>query len=119
MEVNIAIIAACGPAIKALATRFVPTLFGTSGETRNGSVFYSPQAYGHGTPGTLNKSDRPQDSHYGMRDLDPGGRETDGDSQEAIVRTESMGMKRDDFDFGLEDISLAEPKKSFWHRPSE
>ncbi|KAK5166067.1 uncharacterized protein LTR77_008328 [Saxophila tyrrhenica] len=126
MEVSIAIIASCGPAIKALMTRFMPNLFNSTQTnsargTSSGNVFYSPQAYARGrSPGFGTKTDsRPQDSHYGLRDLGPDGRETDGDSQEAIVRTESLAMKRDDFDFGLEDAQVAEPRKVFWHRPSE
>ncbi len=122
IEVSIAIIASCGPAIKALATRFVPTLFGRkSASAPTGNVYYSPHAYARTRSfGVASKSDnRPRDAQYGLRDLEPDGRETDGESQEAIVRTESVKMKQDDFDFGIEDATPAEPRRTFWHRPSD
>ena len=126
MEVNIAIIASCGPALKALMTRYFPNLFGSQSTTsRHTTVFYTPEGYARSKqPGYArhhehisSKSDRPEDAHYGMRDLGPDGRETDGDSQEAIVHAQSIRTKRDEYDFGIEDAPT-EPAKTFFNRPS-
>jgi hypothetical protein len=62
------------------------------------------------------KSDRPEDAQYGLRDLGPGIHDTDGDSQEAIVRTESLQIKGNEFEFGIEEP--AEPRRAYQHRSS-
>lgn len=129
MEVNIALIACCGPALKALSHRYFPGLFGSqSGGTHRNTVYYDPEGYNRsGGKGNTSyrhrehlssKGDRPQDAQYGLRDLGPVGRETDGDSQEAIVHAESVSTKRDDeLDFGFDAVPV-EPRKTYWRSSS-
>jgi hypothetical protein len=129
MEVNIAIIAACGPALKALATKFVPTMFGSSAATRRtGNVYYNPDGYSR-TGSVANqgysrrlstipsKGSRPEDEQYGLHTIGKGKHDSDGDSQEAIVQTESLQSKVNDLDFELDDTP-AEPRRIYQHRRS-
>jgi len=123
IEVNIAIIASCGPALKALSTRFIPNLFGSqSASRRTGTVYYTSDGFG-GSGGYSRQLDhldskgrRPSDAQYGLRNVIPELHDTDGDSQEAIVRTESLQMKGNDFDFGMDEPT--EPRRTYQHRPS-
>lgn len=139
MEVNLALIACCGPALKALSHRWFPGLLGSqsggTGDRRN-NVYYTPNGYHrsndsatHGKSGSgrhreylgsTSRGARPEDAQYGLRNLDERGRETDGDgdSQEAIVVAERVRTKREEeLDFGFDDTPT-EPRRAYW-RTSE
>ena len=125
-EANLAIMAACGPALKALFTRFVPRMFGSRNITEpRGNVQYWPRGY-EGSPregrgSTLSQrgrswnskpSNRPRDMQYGMEILESIEQENDGDSQEPIVRNESVTTVKSAFDVGFHTEDIANPQNT-------
>jgi hypothetical protein len=94
IEVNLAIIASCGPALKAIMTRFAPRFFGsTSGTRPSGNVTYSAHVFqlhdrstqkGEMYDGTSTPSRRAPRDH----------RDIDADSQEEIITQDSLGARK-------------------------
>jgi hypothetical protein len=97
IEVNLAILASCGPALKAIMTRFAPRFFGSIGGSRpSGNVTYSAQRFelqgraahkgdihdGH-CPSTSSRR-TPRGDH----------RDIDADSQEEIITHDSLGARK-------------------------
>jgi hypothetical protein len=92
IETNLAIIASCGPAIKAIMSHFAPRLFGSSSGTRpSGDVAYSAQGCemhcrstqkGNIYSGPSTPSRRAARDHH---------RDIDADSQEEIIKRGSLG----------------------------
>ncbi|KAK5112177.1 hypothetical protein LTR85_011610 [Meristemomyces frigidus] len=108
IEANVAIIAACGPAIKALCTQYGIRFLSSRSATGPAAYVYgSPEASARrpGLQGYSRQRD-PKGSHadpqYDLQDLGTVRRDGDGDSQEAIVRSASVGTKKSEFDFGLD-----------------
>jgi len=102
MEVNIAIVAACGPAIKALCTRYGVLFLSSRPATRPSAyAYYSPDDTARQRHNMSDKASR-SDAQYGLRDLGTKVHDGDGDSQEAIVSRESNGTRKSEFDFGFE-----------------
>lgn len=116
IEVNVAIIAACGPAFKALCTQYGLRVFGSSSPTRPTTYVYGSaegtarrpelQGYSRQREQAASKGYH-SDAQYGLQDLGTIGGDGAGDSQEAIVRSASVGTRKSEFDFGLEADSVA------------
>lgn len=112
METNIAIIAACGPALKALCTHYgLRWLGGSITSGPSGDVYYYPQSYGRSGGRPPNSKTAQTDAQYGMQDLGTKNRDGNSASQEAIIRSESV-VTKGEFDFGLEgdQVAHATPK---------
>ena len=102
MEVNIAIIAACGPAMKALCTRYgVPFLSSRPATRPSAYAYYSSDDTARQRRIMSDKVSR-SDAQYGLQDLGTKAHDDDADSQEAIVSRESDGTRKSDFDFGFD-----------------
>lgn len=122
-EVNLAIMAACGPAMKALFTRFLPRIFGSRNITEpRGNVQYWPRGYDGANNGgrgrnlsqkmrSLNSKpgSRPRDMQYGMDILESIEQENDAASEEPIVRNESVTTDKSAFDFGFPKDEISYP----------
>lgn len=113
MEANVAIMASCGPALKALFTRYLPQMFAsrTATETQ-GNVRYWPgdyqpsgdrvrSVYSEQLRTWGSKSGRPRDMQYGMNILESIERDNDVESQEPIVRSASVKTDKSGFDFEI------------------
>ena len=115
MEANVAIAAACGPSLKALFTHYVPHFFASrNGSGPHGHVHYTPEGYATSEQRRRSaytgrarawdsKGSRPLDAQYGMQNLDSIERGEDNESQEAIMRCESVITTKTEFDFGFEN----------------
>lgn len=111
IEVNVAIIAACGPAFKALCTQYGLKILGSSSPTRPSKYPYGSaegtarrpelQGYSRQRDQAVAKSYH-SDAQYGLKDLGTIDDDGDGTSQDAIVRSASVGTRQSEFDFGLE-----------------
>jgi hypothetical protein len=94
VEVNIAIILSCGPAINSMITRFAPKLFASrgTGDTAGDPYEYeipARQPKRYDIPVSFLDS---RNSARGIRDRD----DDDGDSQLEIVNNDSLGARRAD-----------------------
>jgi len=85
IEVNVAIMTACGPALKALATKFAPQLFGTKSTTRPTTNAYYSGGYEMKSGAGTTKSHRFITTALQRRD-------DDSCSQEHIVRDSGSHM---------------------------
>lgn len=124
MEANVAIMASCGPALKALFTRFVPQMFGTRTATETqGNVHYWPgnyepsndrvrSAYSQQIRSWNSKNGRPRDMQYGMDILESIERDNDVESQEPIVRSESVRTDKSGFDFDFNSKRVSHPEST-------
>lgn len=94
IEVNLAIITSCGPALKAIMTRFAPRLFGSSGGTRrSGNVTYSAHGFElHGR--STRKGSRYHGPSTPSRHAPEAHRDIDADSQEGIITHDSLGARK-------------------------
>jgi hypothetical protein len=98
IEVNLAILASCGPALKAIMTRFAPRFFGSiNGSRPSGNVTYSAQKFELHDRLSTNKGDM-YSSHGpstpSRRSPRGDHRDIDADSQEEIVTHDSLGAKK-------------------------
>ena len=100
VEVNIAIILSCGPAVNSIVTRFAPKLFASRGASRGASsrTFDTDgEPYEYEIPARRpRRYDLPslsmsRDTAHGSRE-----RDDDGDSQLEIMNDDSLGAKRAD-----------------------
>jgi hypothetical protein len=95
IEVNLAILASCGPALKAIMTRFAPRFFGSiNGSRPSGNVAYSAQKFelrGRSTQ-KGNMYDGP--SMPSRRSPRGDHRDIDADSQEGIITHDSLGARK-------------------------
>ena len=96
IEVNLAILASCGPALKAIMTRFAPRFFASTAGTRpSGNVTYSAQGFelqgrsGQKVGGDV-YSGPSTPSHRASRHR----RDMDTDSQEEIIIHDSLGARK-------------------------
>lgn len=101
IEVNLAIITSCGPALKAIITRFAPRLFGSSGGTRHsGNVTYSTQGFelhGRSTQKGCMYDGPSTPSWYAPEAR----RDIDADSQEGIITHDSLGARKAELGVGM------------------
>ena len=92
IEVNVAIFTACGPAMKALISRFAPRVFGTrTGSRPTGNVYQPPDHYELSNNAGTAKSARSRQTALEAAIA----RDDDGDSQDAIIINDSLGAKKD------------------------
>lgn len=123
MEVNLAIMTACGPALKALVTRCKPKIFGSRNVTEpRGNIYYRPREFdgSNGRDGSglsqrmrswnSKPTSRPRDMQYGLEILESIERENDGESEEPIFRNESVTTDNSGFDFGLIKDEIKRPE---------
>jgi hypothetical protein len=122
MEANVAIMASCGPALKALFTRYVSQMFGSRNATETrGNVHYCPRdyepssnrvrsAYSQQMRSWNSKTGRTRDMQYGMEILESIERDNDVESQEPIVRSESVQTDKSGFDFGRSGKGISRPE---------
>nr|OQO23057.1 hypothetical protein B0A51_08411 [Rachicladosporium sp. CCFEE 5018] len=83
IEINVALITCCAPALKAMMTLFMPRFFGTiNGSRRHGEVSYSREPYA--MQDRSHSKSKPQSQRENMSGLH--GRDDDAKSQEAIVK---------------------------------
>jgi hypothetical protein len=97
IEVNLAILASCGPAMKAIMTRFAPRFFGSIGGSRpSGNVTYSAQGFEmHGRPSRKEDIyDGSGPSTSSRRTPRGDHRDIDADSQEEIITHDSLGARK-------------------------
>lgn len=93
VENNVAIMVACGPAIKACITRFFPRFFGSSGGSRpTGSLYY---AHGNHELESRSRANKSANATTVANRTATGNALGKGDSTEAIVRSESLGESAD------------------------
>ncbi|KAK6437339.1 hypothetical protein LTR95_006464 [Oleoguttula sp. CCFEE 5521] len=84
IEINVALITCCAPALKAMITLFMPRIFGTvDGSRKHGNVSYSREAYA--MQNRSQSKTKPQSRRENVSGLH--GRDDDAESQEAIVNT--------------------------------
>ncbi|OQN98712.1 hypothetical protein B0A48_15378 [Cryoendolithus antarcticus] len=84
IEINVALITCCAPALKAMITLFMPRFFGTvDGSRKHGNVSYSREAY------AMQNRSQSKTKPHSRRENVSGlyGRDDDAESQEAIVNT--------------------------------
>ena len=122
MEANVAIMASCGPALKALFTRYLPHMFGSRNATETqGNVHYWPgdfepssnrvrSAYSQQMRSRDSKTSRARDMQYGMEILESIERDNDVESEEPIVRSESVRTDKSGFDFGFASKGVSRPE---------
>ena len=114
MEVNLAIMTACGPALKALFTRYVPRMFPSrSASVPRGNVTYWPRGFEapnhRGRSGFSNRwrsshtrsGDRPRDVQYGMDILNSIEAEESSQGTQSTVHHERVVPKKADLAYGL------------------
>ncbi|OQN98252.1 hypothetical protein B0A48_15528 [Cryoendolithus antarcticus] len=83
IEINVALITCCAPALKAMMTLFMPRFLGTiNGSRRHGEVSYSREPYA--MQDRSHSKSKPQSQRENMSGLH--GRDDDAKSQEAIVK---------------------------------
>lgn len=101
VENNVAIMVACGPAVKACVTRFFPHFFGTSrGSRPTGNLYYAPGNHELESRSRVNRSAHTSSVANRTAAVNIHGK---GDSTEAIVRSESIGESASSgFDFERE-----------------
>ena len=128
MEANVAIMASCGPALKALFTRYVPQMFGSCNATETqGNVHYWPRdyeptsnrvrsAYSQQMRSWNSKTGRTRDLHYGLEILESIERDNDVESQEPIVGSDSVRTNKSGFDFGFTGKGVSRPDMAANHR---
>ncbi|KAK3676874.1 hypothetical protein LTR78_003078 [Recurvomyces mirabilis] len=86
IEVNVAIWTGCGPAMKAILTRFSPKFFGSrTGSRPSRNVYYSPNGYELSDRGGQEKSGFNTNYSAVIR-----ARDDDASSQDAIVQDENL-----------------------------
>ncbi|KAK6390979.1 hypothetical protein LTR95_019664, partial [Oleoguttula sp. CCFEE 5521] len=98
IEINVALITCCAPALKAMMTLFMPRFFGTlDGSWRHENVSYSREAY------ALQDRSQAKNSPQSRKDNVSGlhGRDEVAESQEAIVTSDEMGDRRHGDEDGL------------------
>ncbi|KAM0705245.1 hypothetical protein Q7P35_008034 [Cladosporium inversicolor] len=113
-EVNIAIIASSGPALKAFANKYIPSFLSTSKSgLPSRDALYSPRGYARSSASGLSgysrhvdkgisQPERSGNGQYGMSILKTSRYDVDTSSQEAIVSDQSS-RPRSEFEFGLQD----------------
>lgn len=114
VENNVAIMVACGPAIKGYLTRFFPRLFGTSQASRpTANVYYAPRNHELNSRTQARGSMAKPKADYSTS-VD--GRCGKGDSTEAIVQHESrVGSADFAFGFGNETPPREHPSHTTPH----
>jgi hypothetical protein len=97
VEVNIAIILSCGPAVNSIITRFVPKLFASRGASRH-TFDTAGDPYEYEIPARRPKRyDLPSLSvSQGTAARSRRDRDTDGDSQLEFMNDDSLGARRAD-----------------------
>lgn len=93
IEVNLAILASCGPALKAIMTRFAPRFFSsTNGSKPTGNVTYLAQ--GFELHGRSNRKGDMYGSTPSCRTPRGDHPNVDADSQEEIIAHDSLGARK-------------------------
>jgi hypothetical protein len=113
IEVNVAIITACVPALKALVTRIAPQFFGSKGSSRAAAnVYYSSRGYELGSSaGKKNKARSRTRNSVGDESIPRYTEE--GDSQEHIMEDGSLHTDSKSENVVLEDdLSVLPPGKT-------
>jgi hypothetical protein len=117
IEVNVAIITACVPSLKALKTRFVPRFFSSKDNSRpTGNLYYSSHGYELNS-GTRKKNDTRLTAHKSTDIASTIDRhDGDGDSQEHIVRNSSLHTDEKSENVALEEeINVLPPGRTVLH----
>jgi hypothetical protein len=117
IEVNVAIITACVPSLKALTTRFAPRFFGSKDNSRpTGNVYYSSHGYELNS-GTGKKNDTRLTAHKSADIASALDRhDGDGESQERIVRNSSLHTDDKSENVALEEeMNVPPPGRTVLH----